>query len=238
MISNQANTTVWRWDQLEPFGSTLPNTDPDGDGAAFELPLRFPGQYFDNDTSAAYNLARDYVPEVGRYLESDPEGLRAGANTYLYVDGNPLSYFDLEGLWSVSISVFLPYLGPVGPGGAFIFGQNPNGSGFITVRIGVGLGGGFKIDPLGKSPGYDPNDCSWGASTGLYGGADFNAGPSYSSVSAQRGYVVSGTRDLSTYYQPSATVGGRGRFTGVNLTGSVAGQVTVFGGGNCVCGKQ
>jgi RHS repeat-associated protein len=31
------------------------------------------------------NYFRDYDPAVGRYVESDPIGLRAGTNTYSYV---------------------------------------------------------------------------------------------------------------------------------------------------------
>ena len=76
MIANQAGTTVWRWDNQEPFGSDLPNDDPDGDSVPFVFNLRFPGQYFDRETNVAYNYFRDYDPAIGRYVESDPVELR------------------------------------------------------------------------------------------------------------------------------------------------------------------
>jgi len=60
--------------------------------------LRFPGQYYDAETGNFYNYFRDYSPVLGRYLESDPLGVRAGLNTYAYVGGNPLSFIDRLGL--------------------------------------------------------------------------------------------------------------------------------------------
>ena len=49
-----------------------------------------------------YNYFGDYDPAIGRYLQSDPIGLRGGLNTYEYVGGNPLIYVDPLGLQSIA----------------------------------------------------------------------------------------------------------------------------------------
>jgi RHS repeat-associated protein len=84
---NVAWTTTYR-----PFGTTGVVA------ASIVQDLRFPGQNMDVETGFSYNLFRDYMPNIGRYLESDPIGLPGGSNPYLYVGANPVTNIDPTGL--------------------------------------------------------------------------------------------------------------------------------------------
>jgi RHS repeat-associated protein len=68
-------------------------------GRSYPYNLRFPGQHYDAETGLSQNWNRDYDPVVGRYIESDPIGLRGGSlSTYGYALESPLGYFDPNGL--------------------------------------------------------------------------------------------------------------------------------------------
>jgi RHS repeat-associated protein len=68
---------------------------------SFPYNIRFPGQYYQAETGLNQNYFRDYDPQVGRYGESDPIGLKAGINTYAYVGDDPVNLLDPLGLQTV-----------------------------------------------------------------------------------------------------------------------------------------
>ena len=76
-ITNQAQQVVWKWDNVDAFGNNAPNQNPSGLGN-FTCNLRLPGQYFDSETNLHYNYFRDFDPAIGRYVQSDPIGLKGG----------------------------------------------------------------------------------------------------------------------------------------------------------------
>ena len=88
---------VWKWES-DAFGSTLPNEDPDGDGANTTINLRFPGQFYDKESGFHYNHHRYYDPQAGRYLSPDPIGLAGGRNSFGYANQNPGRFTDSTGL--------------------------------------------------------------------------------------------------------------------------------------------
>ena len=91
------------WDGLKtPFGEIMSAT------GSVDNSLRFPGQYFDSETGLHQNWFRDYDPVSGRYTQSDPIGIRGGVNLYGYVEQNPISNYDILGLytWALPRPIF------------------------------------------------------------------------------------------------------------------------------------
>ena len=104
LVADATGTTVWRWDQAEPFGDSPADENPSGAGT-FDLPLRFAGQYYDAESGLHYNYFRDYDPSLGIYKQSDLIGLRGEVNTYAYVRGHPLIGTDEFGLYDCTYSI-------------------------------------------------------------------------------------------------------------------------------------
>lgn len=63
-------------------------------------PLRYQGQYYDEESGLHYNRYRYYDPDSGRFITQDPAGLRGGLNPYQYAP-NPVNWIDPLGLVKV-----------------------------------------------------------------------------------------------------------------------------------------
>jgi RHS repeat-associated protein len=64
--------------------------------------LRFPGQYYDQETGFHYNYHRYYDPSTGGYVSEDPIGFEGGLNLFAYANRSPVTRFDPIGLRSKS----------------------------------------------------------------------------------------------------------------------------------------
>jgi RHS repeat-associated protein len=95
MATNAKGKPIWHA-VYRPFGKLMSAL---AHGTSrFELNLRLPGQYNDEETGLYYNDHRYYDPVLGRYLTPDPLGLGGGSNGYIYADANPMKYIDPDGL--------------------------------------------------------------------------------------------------------------------------------------------
>ena len=93
-VTSTAGAVIWNWPySLNPFGENRAVS-----ASGYVLNLRLPGQYADGEAGLKYNMHRSFDAATGRYLQSDPMGLQAGTNTYIYALANPLLHWDASGL--------------------------------------------------------------------------------------------------------------------------------------------
>ncbi len=89
-MTNAAKAVMWSatW---TPWGAPHAIT-----GAAV-LDARFPGQWFQIESSLHYNWHRHYDPTLGRYTQPDPLGFVDGQSVYGYAVGSPGMAVDPDG---------------------------------------------------------------------------------------------------------------------------------------------
>lgn len=182
-LTTSNGQAVWQW-SYSAFGDTKPTTahnrfaDLDvtpnpgvTSFAEFVFNLRWPGQYYDKESSLLYNYFRSYSAALGRYLQGDPLGLYDDLNRFGYVHGNPLRYSDPLGL-----------MGGGSPQGRARGAPNVNSFGCMGLACVTGgmeptsmsaeltLGGGIEICDPPPPPTPEPDTCrknDWG--DGMYG---------------------------------------------------------------------
>jgi RHS repeat-associated protein len=76
-----------------------------------DCPIRFQGQWADEESGLCYNRFRYYEAQSGHYISLDSIGLVGGLNTYLY-GANPINWLDPFGLCEEKASKKLKEIKP------------------------------------------------------------------------------------------------------------------------------
>ena len=118
-----------------------------------DQPLRFQGQYADDETGLYYTTFRYYDPRAGRFATQDPIGLAGGWNLYQYAP-NPTGWVDPLGLdytvWQIHSpgydDIIQKGLHFYAPGGVEL-SVRPNNKGGITFTNSIpNEKGNIKVD--------------------------------------------------------------------------------------------
>ncbi len=88
------------WILNQRFGAYGVRTavDSNTNGPGFELRYRWTGREYDSETGWYYFRARYIDPAQRRFVQEDPIGESAGANSYVYGNGNPILGQDPSGM--------------------------------------------------------------------------------------------------------------------------------------------
>lgn len=120
----------------------------------FLTPFGFAGGLYDRDTGLVHFGAREYDPQVGRWISKDPIGFAGGdANLFGYVLNDPVNFIDPGGLTGLGSSIGRGVVSGVAVGAAvgIAFG-NPAAGLACGIVVGAGVaasnyfGSGSPID--------------------------------------------------------------------------------------------
>jgi RHS repeat-associated protein len=135
-----ANGNVTTQYTYEAYGKTTAS------GAANDNAFQYTGR--ENDGTGLYFYrARYYDPETSRFISEDPIGLAGGINGYAYVDGDPISNTDPEGLLSIGPEappgtnslIYIP------PGQSATCSSPSSSPSIFAANTGGGSGGGCAL---------------------------------------------------------------------------------------------
>ena len=146
-LTDSNQQIAWAAD-YEPFGKATITTE------TITNNIRFRGQYFDIETGRHYNYFRYYDPMLGRYVTSDPIGLRGGINTYGYVSSNPLINIDPLGLIKWTGTQTTAAAGEFGGAVLFLFTLETDCVNGKKGKVEIRAGGGAAVLGLPVSATY------------------------------------------------------------------------------------
>jgi RHS repeat-associated protein len=197
LVINTADGSIAQRMDFDEFGEVILDTN-----AGFQ-PFGFAGGLYDSQTKLVRFGARDYDPQVGRWISKDPIGFLGGdIGLYRYVFDDPVNPADPFGLWSIS-------WGFEGSGALFGLGGM------------AGLYGNIAHDPC------KPLWSGWSSSGTLTLG-----GGAFAGLGASLGFYV-GSSDASNVSQLNGKFYnfGRGGIGPVTVTGYKSPDGCVEGGG-------
>jgi len=176
-VVTDASGNVLKQYDYDSFGYIYNQVDND---PSFDVPLRFAGGLFDNETGLIRFGARDYDPDTGRWTAKDPLLFDAGdTDLYNYCFGDPVGLIDPSGLiiGTVLGSTLTRITGEAGCAiGGKIFDS--------LVGMGLGLKPDLIPDPIRN------NDLFKGVSIGIQG---WGSGQSISLAIITYGSVSAGS---------------------------------------------
>jgi len=205
IMTDASGNAVWEV-EFKPFGEANVKST-----STVNNNFRLPGQIFDEESGLHYNYFRDYHPEIGRYVEADPIGLKGGINLYVYANNNPVNMMDPRGEFVTLAPLIVQAVigGISGAAAGAVAGITTGSKHKWLASIAGGAAGGI----VGAASGFMFGGTAGGAIGGTLGG--FVA----SGVSKRLGDPGASNKNVALAAAKGAGIG--------LITGTVAGKIGV-----------